>query len=156
MDESNCESAWYRRHGEHFDGKAIPFGAGVFFKPASSKYVPSKTWPRLEFGIFPGYRLHPGCRWNGEYLVASIDDFVGQNFAIEARWAKINPHVTKIVLPPKTGICFPFKQRYEQANCTLEGREAAAEAAYPDLGVSAQDEASAPREGACRASLRIF
>ena len=52
--------------------------------------------------------------------MASIDGFVGQNFVMEARWAKINPHMTKIVLLPKTGICFPLKQKYEQANCTLE------------------------------------
>ena len=67
-------SPWYKKYGEVFPGKIIPFGCGVYFKPM--KWSPiSKAAPAMSFGIFMGYRLAPGGKWNGEYLVADLDDF---------------------------------------------------------------------------------
>ena len=36
------------------------------------------------FGIFLGYRLSPGCRWNGEYLVGDLADFVDLDLSEDA------------------------------------------------------------------------
>ena len=38
----------------------------------------------MSYGIFLGYRLAPGGTWNGEYLVADLDDFVGMPLDIDA------------------------------------------------------------------------
>ena len=48
------KTPWFRRFGEPFPGKLIPFGAGVYFKPAPAKYKWSKGAPRLQFGVFMG------------------------------------------------------------------------------------------------------
>ena len=49
-------TSWYRRHGTHFSGERIPFGCGVFFLPANTKYVASKADPRMQWVIFLGSR----------------------------------------------------------------------------------------------------
>ena len=68
-------NAWVKRHGRDFPGKRLPFGCGAFFKPAVTKYHLDKANTRGVFGIFLGYRLAPGGRWNGEYRVADLSDF---------------------------------------------------------------------------------
>ena len=83
-EDDDGDSPWYRRHGSHFKGLKIPFGCGVFFLPVSTKYVNAKAAPPMSYGIFMGYRLAPGGQWNGEYIVADLDDFVGGNFDVDA------------------------------------------------------------------------
>ena len=59
------KTPWFRRHSSFFDGQILPFGCGVYFKPAPTKYDVSKAAPRMNFGVFLGYRVHPGGKWNG-------------------------------------------------------------------------------------------
>ena len=69
-------SPWYRMHKEYFDGKIIPFGALVHHRPqgpAHDKLL--KFEPRTVPSIFIGWYLHPGMKFKGEYLVASLADF---------------------------------------------------------------------------------
>ena len=52
-------SPWYRRHGSRWEARLIPFGCGVYFKPAPTTYKLSKSDAPMQYGIFLGYRLRP-------------------------------------------------------------------------------------------------
>ena len=71
------DSAWNKRHEQgHFEGRIIPFGALIDFrppKPILSNF--SKFEKRSLPGIFLGYHLMSGERWYGDYLVAHLIDF---------------------------------------------------------------------------------
>jgi hypothetical protein len=82
-----------------------------------------KANARASFGIFLGYRLAPGCRWNGEYLVADVTDFINLDLleAASGHGIVIHEHITKVVRLPKEGYVFPLKQRYDFINTTVDG-----------------------------------
>ena len=123
MGEEIPRNAWSKRHGTDFTGQRLPFGCGVYFKPAVTKYVLDKANARASYGICLGYRLAPGCRWNGEYIVADLTDFVNLDLSESASGQGIHlyEHVTKVVKLPTNGYIFPLKQRYDYLNTTLEG-----------------------------------
>ena len=70
ISDDTGKSAYYRRWSQHIPGKVIPFGAGVFFKPAASRqeFYPPKMNPRMEFGISIGYHMPPDQPWKGGLL----------------------------------------------------------------------------------------
>ena len=128
------KSAWQSRYDtvEHWGGKALPLGCGVFFKPSPTKWSPSKAAPRLAWGILLGYKNGPGDLWSGEYLVFDLDDFVHVDLSVDAapqQFNKLRPHHTRqIFLPRKQGknvITFPLKNAYDCANMALERRREA-------------------------------
>ena len=134
-------SPYCKRNDVEFKGKAIPFGCGVWYIPSPTRKdsIQSKADPRQKLGIFMGYRLAPGGKWNGEYLVIDIEKFVNTNLhytAAPTTFKGIVPHVTKSVdyyhagadlgevsgIKAKfNGVDFPLKEKYEQYNTTLEG-----------------------------------
>ena len=69
--------------------------------------------------------LHPGGRWNGDYLVMELTEFVDQSLKVDADSYdyRATPHVTKQVRLGANGIVFPLKARYDQANLTLDGAQ---------------------------------
>ena len=117
----------YEKHvGTPCPGQALPYGCGVFFKPAPTKYLPSKAAPRMSYGVFLGYRLAPGGRWNGEYIVVDLEDFAGQDLSINAdpaKWYDFHPHITKVVKIGHRRLEFPCKAKYDRVNLTLDGIE---------------------------------
>ena len=137
----------YEAHiGEPFPGTAFPYGCGVFFKPAPTKYIPSKASPRMSYGVFLGYRLAPGGKWTGEYLVADLEDFAGRDFSELAdprKWGDLHPHVTKVVKIGHMGLTFPCKAKYDRVNYSLDGIEEAWDLFDPqrmDVNVETRDE----------------
>jgi hypothetical protein len=128
MVDDEGSSPWILRHGDDFQGDLFPFGCGVHYLPTTAdRTFKSKGAPAMQYGVFLGYRLAPGGRWNGEYLVADLDDFIGLPLDIhtpEREWY-INPCITEQVKLGFRGAVFPLKPRYEQVNYTLEGREGA-------------------------------
>jgi len=77
----------------------------------------------MSYGIFLGYKLVPGGKWNGEYLVADLIDFCGKSLdrdAISSEY-RVYPHVTEQVNLGKRGVCYPLKPRYDKTNMTLDG-----------------------------------
>ena len=69
-------SRWSRFHGAEFEGLRAPFGCEVIFKQSTTKaaeFQPSKWEGTGTPGILAGYRMSPGYRWNGAYLVWSLD-----------------------------------------------------------------------------------
>ena len=69
--EGDGDSAWKRMTGEHFKGKAIPFGVKVFFKPTDTreKTYAGKFDPKGVPGIFAGYVITTGQQWSRNYKV---------------------------------------------------------------------------------------
>ena len=60
----------FLRHGYHFDGVLVPFGARVTFRlpdPVRSKNIAGLA----ECGVFVGYGQKPGCTWNREYIICT-------------------------------------------------------------------------------------
>ena len=156
-EQSEGSSPWYRKYDEHFQGKLFPFGCGVFFLPAASRYVNSKAGPNMSYGIFLGYRLAPGGRWTGQYVVADIEDFIGKSMARDAKGTDhyIRPHHTDQVVLGRRGICFPLKNKYDRANMTIEAQDAMYneinqleydEYGHPDLFRLTKHDAAAPEK----------
>ena len=77
------ETPWKAKHGEKFQGRLIPFGSKVAFRPPVPKGA--KFAPRNEHGIFAGYYLQPGGRWKGEYLVISFEQLIKVTGRIEVK-----------------------------------------------------------------------
>ena len=120
-------SPWTKKFGEDFSGESIPFGCGVFFLPVPTKYKNSKAAPNMTYGIFLGYRLAPVSRWDKQYIVADLEDFVGLSSHIDAPGSqyRLRPHITEQVHLGDRGVCSPFKKAYDTTNMTLEGRRSA-------------------------------
>ena len=120
-------SPWIRKFGEEFKGVVLPLGCEIFFLPAPTKYKNSKAAPAMSYGIILGYRLVPGSRWTGQYIVADITDFIGNSLHIDTpgNEFRIFPHLTEQIRLGKRGICFPLKNTYDRVNLTLEGNASA-------------------------------
>ncbi len=117
---------YFERILEVFDGLQLQFGCGVWFKPAKTTYKHEKAAPRMIYGVFLGYGTGPGYKWDGTYLVGSIEDFANKDFRSSCRhtcWKHIHPHVTKRVRLPADGLRYPCKDKYEWANTTIEAIE---------------------------------
>ena len=84
-DSTTGASPWHKRFGQHFQGKQFVFGQGVWFRPGKTNETLPHANTRLIFGVFLGYRLHPGCMWCGEYLVDGIKSFVKHKLRIHAK-----------------------------------------------------------------------
>ena len=73
-----------------------------------------------------GYRMSPGGKWGGEYIIIDLADFKGINLHMLTRHTKFRfheHHVQKIVLPlPVDGVRykFPLRAKHEKANIDLE------------------------------------
>ena len=121
------ESAWSKTHdGCEFEGKAIPFGAKVIFRPPSTIDVAkTKFDPPTLSGIFAGDEVTPGYSWSGIYRVWLLSDFVGYSLARNSpahNHARLRepPKTTTLELPPE-GLVFPLKAEYDHKNDTLAG-----------------------------------
>ena len=118
-------SAWCKLHGEEFNGKMIPFGALVYFKPSGARYVQQKRKfdPMGIPGVFAGYDLAPGLHWSRMYRVWTLADWSKQNIAYDtsAPIPKLKtPHYTERV-KLKEPLEFPCKINYEKINVTIDG-----------------------------------
>ena len=122
--EGDGDSAWKRRTGEDFKGKAIPFVAKVFFKPTSTreKTYAGKFDPKGIPGIFAGYVITTGQQWSRKYKVWDMAEFAGVNLSMNAAVPRklAQPYLTEVVVLPED-LVFPLKDEYERMNSTLEG-----------------------------------
>ena len=136
-------SPWQSRFGDRPDFLEIPLGCKVWFTPAPTIYEQAKAAPRLTVGIFMGYRMAPGGKFGGQYVIVDLDDFKGVSLDLKTRHTKFKfheHHVEKVLLPiTRTGskFVFPMKDTYDRANDSIEGRDSRARAAaeaIPDEG----------------------
>ena len=122
--EGDGDSTWKRMTGDDFKGKAIPFGAKVFFKPTDTrdKTYNHKFDPKGIPGVFAGYVVTTGQNWSRKYRVWDMKEFANVNLSMDAAVPRklAQPYQTEVIYFPK-GITFPLKAEYERMNETLEG-----------------------------------
>ena len=59
-------SAYWKRHGEHFGGKLVPFGAAIRFSPSGPLAELNHTFgPNARLGIFVGFETDSTNRFRG-------------------------------------------------------------------------------------------
>ena len=71
----NCQSPGELTFGEEFQGKRIPFGALVNFKPTSSRKLSTKFGLDAVTGVSAGYVTTSGENWRREFLAWPLVDF---------------------------------------------------------------------------------
>ena len=94
--------------------------------PSPTRDERHKAEPSLQAGVFLGYRLGPGGLWQGDYIVAPLEQYEG--IPLHARteasaFKNVHPHVTRTVEWSPHGIHFPLFRKYVMENDTLQGIE---------------------------------
>ena len=110
--------------GEEFQGKRIPFGALVNFKPTSSRKLSTKFGPDAVTGVFAGYVTTAGESWRREYLAWPLVDFKDADLSIDCEMVPRQlrePIVAERISLVANKITFPLKNEYERVNAALEG-----------------------------------
>ena len=79
----NGQSSWELTFGEEFQGKRIPFGALVNFKPTSSRKLSTKFGPDTVTGVFAGYSTTSGENWRREYLAWPLVGFKDVDLSVD-------------------------------------------------------------------------
>ena len=79
------------------------------------------------WGVFIGYRLAPGGKWNDEYIVEDIEQIGLLDHSLSARAEEwhMRPHVSKRLTLGVSELEMPSKDFYERADGTLAGIAAA-------------------------------
>ena len=110
---SNGKTAYERRFGIPFNGPVIPFGAMVEYHPTSDKDLSRlhQFGPKFLPGVFLGYALYAGGIWEGDILVADIEELEHMD-ASEIHARGLN---AKEVLTPIKGDNFIFPVAEEQS-----------------------------------------
>ena len=127
-------SPWEMTHGKKFEGKRLPFGCLVYFKPSPNRDDTLKFGPKGHLGVFAGYFMAPGYKWSGNYLVWELKGFHQADLRADAskyHQRTPEPHVTQVVMLPEGDLQFPLKERYEKINRDTDD---------PDLGPDADDQ----------------
>lgn len=120
----NNEPVYYETHDHHFPGKLIPFGCMAYYVPVPTKDRRAKMEKRVCTGVFLGYRTSPGGKWEGDYLVADLNDFSGLSLHPKTEpgvFRNVQPHITRTVHWTKHGSHFPLFARSLEHNETIEG-----------------------------------
>ena len=122
--ESKWATPWELTFGEEFQGKRIPFGALVNFKPTSSRKLSTKFGPDAVTGVFAGYVTKSGEGWRREYLAWPLVDFKDVDLSIDC--GMVPRHLREPIMAERVSlvadkITFPLKKEYERVNTTLEG-----------------------------------
>lgn len=64
-------NAWRIRHGANFQGRRVPFGCQVDTRQARVEELQENMFSlKMIRGIFLGYHLLAGGRWEGHHLVS--------------------------------------------------------------------------------------
>ena len=109
-------SPWYKRFGEGFKGKMLPFGCRVDYwvGPKSQRKKRPRFEPTSEPGVFLGYYFQPGMKWKREILVLSLKDLNRNDFNECLTPVKVNQFSV-----PEGEFVFPMKDRYERVRAGL-------------------------------------
>ena len=113
-------TAWAKRHGSDFTGKRIPFGCGVYFKPAATKYHIDEANARAQFCISWDIDLLQVVAGTANTSSRISRIFVNLDLAEDAnaQGIAIREHVTTVVYLPKEGYVFPML-RYDNFSSHL-------------------------------------
>ena len=144
------QSAWAQTHmnGE-FPGFRVPFGAKVLFKPSNvrTQDLPGKMESDALVGVFAGYQIEPGYKWNGVYLVWPIGEFDTFSLKKDTRAEDFQirtPHKTSVVKFSNGPWEFPLRAKYVLANYDAQGRSEGKDAAVIETAAPPPANADAP------------
>ena len=100
----------------------------MWFKPTPDQALAkslTKAQPNSVYGIFLGYKVHPGGKFSGQYIVLPLTAFVDKPFYSDSSvdsWVLPKPCTTdRVEISKAYDITFPLRPFYELANHTLEG-----------------------------------
>jgi len=127
-DEGNTFIPYEKATGEEYKGEQFVTGELVMYKPASTMHPKlPKVGERCRAGIFMRYYTSGG-KWNGQYVVADIEDFANKNMhaMVGPTHFKLHLHRTEVCKRPSWSNgepVFPCEEKYRKANYTIEGQE---------------------------------
>ena len=119
-------SRWSELHGEEFKGDVFLFGCLVYYIPPPTVEDRASHSSRMKAGIFLGYEILSGFRWDKIYNVVDLDQFVHngkiKNLHHEAPYTSFSfePVRTRKIKFGSKGVHFPLKAEYDRCNCTVE------------------------------------
>ena len=70
--------------------------------------------------------MAPGTKWEGDYIIAPLDQFEGLPLHVETdgrKFGNVRPHITRTVKCSPHGIHCPLFPKYTRDNDTIEGFE---------------------------------
>jgi hypothetical protein len=69
------ESPWFWTHSTEFQGKRLPFGCKVVYKPSITKMKLGKFEEPSRVGVFACSDMLSGYAWSKQYLVWDLEEF---------------------------------------------------------------------------------
>ncbi len=91
-----------RNKNQSFKGLVLPLGARIWF--LTPKGDVAKFAPKGEEGLFLGWHLQPGGRWDGDYVVMAITEI--SKLVDERVPARVMFHRVKEVWHDQKWVCF--------------------------------------------------
>ena len=112
--------------GTDFEAKKIPFGARVEYRvPETRQDERPASWaPQFATGVFAGYELNAGGKWNKLYKVWNLTDFDGVDLHVDAHPScnkLANPNIVRTIEHTDDAWFFPLQAAYQRRNRTYEG-----------------------------------
>ena len=105
-------SPYQKTHGEEFPATLYHVGCKVNFTPNTAQGASfHKFDTHGPSGVFAGYSMKDGYRWDGHYLVWDLRDFAGMDLGMDddpARYQHMTPYKVKEVFWPKEGVVFHY------------------------------------------------
>ena len=101
------KTPYERRFGEPFEGPIIPFGAMVEYHPVSAKDQSTlrQFGKKVLPGLFLGYALFAGGIWNGDVLIADLEELETMD-ASEIYSKRLN--AKEVIFPKQGEFIFPI------------------------------------------------
>jgi hypothetical protein len=92
VDDTPAGTAWV--------SKVMPSSRMIFIKPSDTKGdSTSNMEPTSITGVFAGYEISSGCRWNGIYISWYLEEFVDIDLSSKSCMLTRSKYIWFIVLP---------------------------------------------------------
>ena len=102
-------SAWFNRFGEDFPGLDFSFGQLVRYKPLGPEAEHRQVFaPQAVEGLFMGWQMGKGSKWEGVYLVIAMD--VIRNAFEKGHAIKVKVKAVTQLIPVEGTAQFPLKK----------------------------------------------
>ena len=123
-----------RRHKEPFVGLVVPFMARVRFKPQPNveKSTEVEKMDAMMYGVFMGWSVNPGGKWNKRYYCAALSEFKDMDLRYGG---KVFVQEVFEVEFDANEIFFPLKRLHDDAVGTIEGLRAPRSSATSDAAI---------------------
>ena len=105
---SDGKTPYERRFGKPFEGPIIPFASLVEYHPITSKDQSRihQLGKNVLPGLFLGYALYAGGIWQGDVLIADLEELETMD-ALEIYWKRLN--AKEVIFPKRGEFIFPIE-----------------------------------------------